>query len=398
MSNIRQYLRNKKNNEKNKKFEEEIAKHKLKKNIMIAICVVIVIIIAIVVKIYLDNRTFEEYEVSKTLKFDNINNSKYYKFGKCLLVYSDDGISYIEDDVTIWNQAFEMKNPILDICGDFVAVSEISSNTVYIYDVDGMQGKIETAYPVIDLEVSEQGVVAAITQDSETNRIEVIDKEGNSIATGQTYLTGEGCPIDISISNDGTKLAASYIYLDGAEAKSKVVFYNYSEVGKNEVGRIVGGFNHYENTIVTKVEFIDNETVVAFGDNIFTLYSIKQKPSMVEEVKIDKKIKSIFYDKENFGMVLSTDDYEEPYLIKVYNSKGKEKLSKKINFQYTSIELREDLIVLNNSTNLQLLSLSGLERYSGKIEEGLSQVITTDKDNKYYIINSEKKIMKVILK
>ena len=398
MSNIRQYLRNKHNAEKNEKFEEEIAKHKRKRRMIISILVVIVIIIAIVVKIYLDNRTFDEYEVSKTLKFDNINNSKYYKFGKCLLAYSDDGISYIEDDVTIWNQAFEMKSPILDICGNFVAVSEINSNIVYIYDEEGLQGKIETVYPIIDLEVSEQGVVAAITQDSETNRIEVIDKEGNSIATGQTYLTGEGCPIDVSISNDGTKLAATYIYLDGADAKSKVVFYNYSEVGKNEVGRIVGGFNHYENTIITKVEFLDNETVVAFGDNIFTLYSIKQKPSMIEEVKIDKKIKSIFYSQNNFGMVLATDDYEEPYLVKVYDNKGKEKLSKKINFQYTGIELSENLIVLYNNTDIQLLSLSGLERYSGEIKEGVSQVITTDKDNKYYIINSEKKIMKVLLK
>ena len=87
-----------------------------------------------------------------------------------------------------------------------------------------------------------------IFSDRLKNLIEIYDKEGTNIAMGQTVLSGDGCPLDISISNDGTKLAVSYVYLKNNMARTKVIFYNYSGVGKNEAGRIVGGFENYEES------------------------------------------------------------------------------------------------------------------------------------------------------
>ena len=304
----------------------------------------------------------------------------------------------MKDDEIVWNQAFEMKKPIVDVCNNTMAICDLDTTTVYIYDTEGQKGKIDTMYPVIDLEVSEQGVIAAITDDAETNRIEVFDREGNYIAAGQTYVTGEGCPIDISLSNDGTKLAVSYIYIDGGSAKSRVVFYNYSEVGKNEVSRLVGGFEHYETTIVSRVEFLDNDTVAAFGDNIFTIYAIKQKPEISSETKLENTIKSIFYDEKYIGIVSKTDNYENPYNIKIYDTSGKEKMDMDTDFMYTGISIQDDRMVIYNDEELKLFSVSGKERYGGTVTEGIKQVICTDKPDRYYIINSEYNIMNVKLK
>lgn len=397
MTNIRDYLKDR-NGQAGEEYQKKISAHKRRVRIITAIIILALAVIAIGIKIYIDNRSYSEYEVTYTRNMNGAVNNQYFRFGEGMLVYTDDGISYVKDNETVWNQAFEMKNPIVDVCSGTMAICDLDTTTVYIYDTEGQKGKIDTMYPIIDLEVSEQGVIAAITEDTETNRIEVFDREGNSIAAGQTYVTGEGCPIDISLSNDGTKLAASYIYIDGGSAKSKVVFYNYSEVGKNEVSRIVGGFNHYETTIVSRVEFLDNDTAAAFGDNVFTIYSIKQKPEITSEAKLENTIKSIFYDEEYIGIVSNTDYYEKPYNIKVYDINGKEKMNMDTEFMYTGINLYDDRIIVYNDTEMKLLSISGKERYSGAVSEGIKQIICTDKPDSYYIINGEYNIMNVKLK
>lgn len=397
MATIREYLKNRQK-EKQEEYQQKISAHKRKVRLIVITVVVAAATVVIGFLIYWNNRSFSEYTVLSSRAMDGTTNSKYYKFGEGILVYTDDGMSYIEDNDIIWNQAFEMKNPIVDICNETVAICDKKNTTVYIYDLKGEIGKIDTVYPILDLNVSEQGVVAAITRDSETDRIEVLDKEGNAIATGQTYITGDGCPIDIDISNDGTKLIASYIYIEGNTAKSKVVFYNYSEVGKNEIGRIVGGFNHYGSTIVSRVEFLDNDTSVVFGEDIFTIYEIKQKPEKKAEVSIDKNIKSIFYDKEYIGMVLDSEDYEEPYIVKLYDTNGEECMSYTTDFAYTGISSGEKWFILYSETECLLMTTSGKERFKGNISEGIHAMICTEKSEIYYVINEEYDILNIKMK
>lgn len=398
MSNIRQYLRNRQNTGEKDEYDRRIALHRRKIRIGAVIALLAVVLAGIGIKIFLDNRSFDTYEVVNTTEMSSTGASKYYSFGNGMLIYSDDGISYIADGVTVWNQAFEMKKPIVDICTDVMAICDMETTSVYIYNTEGQMGTIETVYPIIAMEVSEQGIVAAITEDSETNRIEVFDREGNSIAIGRTYVTGEGCPVDISVSNDGTKLAAAYLYVDGGEAKSKVIFYNYSEVGKNEVGRIVGGFNHYEDTLISRVEFLDNNTVVVYGDNLFTVYSMKQKPEMIKEVESKQRIKSIFYNEKHIGMILESDDYNNPYIIKIYDTDGDEQLTMCTDFLYSGIEIKDDSLILYNDTDVMLMTTSGRERYRGTIDEGIVKVVPTLKSSKYYIVNSQYNIMEISLK
>lgn len=399
MINVRKYLKDRKTAEEKPKdeFEEAIRNHRRQVRIRIVCIVAVLAIVVLALNIYIGSRTYETYGILRSWDGNETVDSRYYRFGEGMLVYSDDGISYISDDTTHWNQAFEMKEPIVDICEDTVAVCDAQSTVVYIYNTEGLEGEIETVYPIVDLEVSSQGVVAAITVQKETNLIEVIDKEGNEIATGQTYVTGEGCPINISISNDGTKLVASYIYVDGGEAKCKVVFYNYSEIGKNEVGRIVGGFNHYGTSIVSRVEFLDNDTVAAYGENIISLYSIKEKPSIIEEIECDKEINSIFFSEEYIGAVLDNEDYDNPYTVKVYNLEGEEELDKDTDFRYDKIFIVKDSIVFSNESELMLVNMSGRQRYKGEITEGIADIVVTDKVDEYYIINNDREIMQIKL-
>jgi hypothetical protein len=327
MSDIRKYMRERdtKLNEDTDEdvLEEKLKRHRRSKASKWIILIAVLIIAGVGYLIYLDNKVYTSYEVLETAQITDNYNGRFYEFGDYMLRYSEDGIAYLNGSKTYWNHAFEMREPIIDICNSYVAVAEQKSNTIYICNNKGFQGQVETEYPIVGLDVSDNGIVAAITgENSELSYIEVIDEDGTRIAKGQSVLSSQGCPVDISISEDGTKLVVSYLCVGSGVIQSKVVFYNYSEIGKNEVDRFVGGYN-FDKTMVARVEFVNNDTVVAFGDDKVVLYSMKQKPSVIAEISIDKEIKSIFYDEEYIGLVLANGQVDNPYNMVVYDIEGK---------------------------------------------------------------------------
>lgn len=377
------------NGAEEKDYENMLIKHRRRMMILVAVLIIIAIAIVISVKIFLDNRVYDTYEISNTTNMGDVTKCRFYKYGNGVLRYSSDGISYIVGDDTIWNQAFEMKQPVVDVCEGYMAIADLEDTTVYIYNESGQQGIIETTNPILALEVANQGVVAVITQNDVTNIIEMYDKEGTNIAMGQTVLSGDGCPLDISLSNDGTKLMVSYVYLENNMAKTKVIFYNYSGVGKNEVGRIVGGFQNYGESIVSKVEFVTNDVAAAFGDSILTIYSIEEKPSVIKEIEVEREIESIAYNNKYILLVLKSENAVNQHILTGYDLNGKKVLDTVVDFQYTDVQLQNNMIIFNNLEQMYMLSMDNVKKFEGKINEGIVKVIPAKAENKFVIITNE---------
>ncbi|NLL94104.1 MAG: hypothetical protein GX225_08250 [Clostridiales bacterium] len=389
MKDIKNLFIKKETEEFDKEYEIKLRNHKIKKFGRMGIALIVVLVLIIGIKIYYNGKEYTSYSVTDNILSGDTTKCQFYEFGDSFLRYSNDGLAYIKDGESVWNQAFEMKQPVIDTCENYVAITEKGSNAVYIYNKEGSQGKITTSYPIVDIEVAAQGVVAAITEENEANHIEVIDKDGNILVMGQTVLSGDGCPLDISLSNDGTKLIVSYLYMNGGVTQTKVVFYNYSEVGKNEVDRIVGGFNQYKTTIVPKVEFVTNDIAVAFGDNMFTIYSIKQKPSILMEEEFDKEIKSILYNDEYIGFVFESQELDGTSAIWIYDLSGDRIYESELSMKYKNIKLDGDNILIYDENNLIVQTVTGKLKFEGEFENGINEVIGLNGKNKYILVSSE---------
>ena len=401
MSDIRKYMK-----ERDSKIadnnDEDVLEKKLKSHrrgkiskVVILIAIIVVAIIGYIV--YLNNKVYTSYETIESVEVNDTYNARFYEFGNYMLRYSEDGMAYLNGSKTYWNHAFEMREPIIDICNDYVAVSEQKSNAIYIFNEKGLQGKVETEYPIVGLDVSDNGVVAAITgEKSDLSYIEIISKDGTKIAKGQSVLSSQGCPVDLSISEDGTKLAVSYLCVGSGVIESKVVFYNYSEIGKNEVDRFVGGFN-FDKTVVGRVEFLNNNTVAAFGDDKVVLYSMKQKPSVIKEITIGKEIKSIFYDDSYIGLVLDSGQADNPYTMMIYDIEGDKVCEMDFNFSYKNIKIANKTIILYNDVALKVYTVKGKEKYNGTFSEGIVDVIMLE-DKYNYLVVSPISIKRIKLK
>lgn len=360
---------------------------KEKIRIIIGVSVLAVLLIVLVYNKRVNNKVYSEYSVSSNVNLDSEISATTEPFGDGIIWYSSDGISYYSDGKEVWNKAINVTSPVVDICGDYIVMAERKSNDIYIFDIKGNQNQITATYPVIEVEVSEQGVVAAVLDDGEANYIEITAKDGTKIASGRTVLSGDGYPIDISISDDGTRLVASYLSVSNGSTQSKVVFYNFSSVGENEVDRIVGGFNQYKSTLVPDVEFINNSTAVAFGDNMFTIYSVNQKPKIKYEETFDDKVKTVFYSSKYIGIVFENSDSEYPYILKVYNTKGEVEYKEKIDFKYKDICFVGKNIVMYNDMECRMYSFSGTERFNYVFEKNLINIVPL-KSNKFVVVNN----------
>ena len=178
------------------------------------------------------------------------------------------------------------------------------------------------------------------------------------------------------------------MYLENGAAKTRVVFYNYSEVGKNEAGRIVGGFD-YESSIISRVEFVTNDMVAAIGDDIVTFYSMEEKPSKANEIKINQEIQSICYNEKYIGFVFKSESILNQYILNVYNLNGKKMLDKTMDFQYSDLQMKDNLLIFNNTQQMYIISVDGILKYNGTIQEGIQKVIPGKLENRYLIITNQ---------
>lgn len=188
----------------------------------------------------------------------------------------------------------------------------------------------------------------------------------------------------------------SYLCVGSGVIESKVVFYNYSEIGKNEVDRFVGGFN-FDKTMIAKTEFINNDIVVAYGDDRVIIYSMKQKPSVIKEIIIDKEIKSVFYDEEYVGLIVASGQADNPYTMLVYDIEGTKVCDMDFNFSYKNIKIANKTIILYNDVTLKVYTVKGKTKYESNFDEGIVDVIMLE-DRYNYLIVTPMSIDKIKLK
>lgn len=373
-------------------IESEKSREDKSRNLKIKVITIIGIVCALLLAIYLFcvYRTYNNYKVRKTIKIETGTNSQYQAFGEFVVKYSNDGISYINGTETIWNEAYEMKSPIVDVCGDYLAIADKNSNTIYIFNKKGKVGEVNTSYPIIKIEVAQQGVVAALLEEASANYIELYDKEGNLIVSHKSLLSENGFPLSFSISNDGEKMMTSYLSIKEGSTENQVIFYNFSNVGKDEVDRVVGTFNQYGETIVPAVYFVSNEDAIAIGDNVLTIYKMKEKPTIRKEIKFDKEIQKVFYNEKYVGIIFENSKGDTPYKMEVYSLSGEKIMSKEIEMNLDHVKFAGKNVLMYDDVTCELISLKGVVKFKHVFTKQLDAIVPMESTNTFLLMTKNK--------
>ena len=372
-----------------KDFEKKIRRHR--RAIMYRIVIGIAIVIAVIASAYYNYQkmVYTNYDVIRKTTYTEASNAKYLRFGNNVLRYSQDGASAlsIENDM-LWNETFEMQNPIVDICNDYVAIGDYMGTTIYVYNSTGLQGTIDTSTPLKRFCVSGNGNVAVVLEDDEVTWVKLYDVNGVNVASDRTTMSKSGYPVCIDISEDGILLAVSYLFVDSGVLSTSVAFYNFGAVGQNEVDNLVSGYN-YGGTVVSYVGFINQDTSVAVGDNKLSIFKGADKPESVFEKDIDKEILSVFCDENMIVLVFEGEEGEQKYVAEVYNDKGELVTSQGFDLDYSNMSLYGDLLIIYNTEECQIYNTSGLKKFDGRFGSSAISILPEDSKTRYLVVYSD---------
>ena len=360
------------------------------------ICLILIVIILAAGFLYDRFRSYDSYTVSAAVGSSGAGSFiEIESFAGGYVKITESSVTYFNKNGVSWSESYSMTQPVYDICKGYLAVGDMKQSEVYIFDKDGLAGIVSAQYQIIDIEVSKAGVIACATDDDEANYIEVYDKEGNEILTARSVFSSSGYLADITLSADGTKLAAAFINVDLLEIVSRVVFYDFSGAD-DDSDVIVGGFNQYTDTVLTNVEFLGSDKVVAVGDNAYTVYDFSDTPEIVyEDLELDYTIENVFFSDKYFGFVIDDPSGTYNYEYLVYDRKGEVAAQAGFDFLYTDIQLSGKSIILNSDNACRIYTFSGYERFSCAFEENITAIYPAGYAGLIYVTSSETYFIKM---
>lgn len=336
---------------------------------------------------------------------------KYESFAGGLLRASKDGASFIHSSgKAVWNQAYEMNRPQLSVNGNFACIYDPGSNEVYIMNTKETTGIARTTQPIRKAVVSGKGVVYALMDNADTSYISVFSKEGAALDISlRSVLGGEGYPMDLSLSPDGTELLVSYASVKGGRIRNKLVFYNFSEVGQNaDPNRVVGSFqDDFDGFLIGRVHFSGDTEAEVFYDGGIAFFSTRvlASPKLVKKVEIPEQIRSVAYDgdyvmvitdntgaegRRNRDFRASESETEEgenagkkkkeeyPYRLMVFKSNGRKLCDRSFDFSYSGVSLSGKYVLLYREKRLVVYSLYGHLRFTGELTEQVETALVPE--------------------
>lgn len=335
--------------------------------------------------VYQSNKVYSSYKVLTTSEREENVSTKYREVEGNLFTYSREGASLQDYKGNVfWTFPYEMQNPIMDVCDSTVVVADQGGTSLVIFNREGEVESTQTEKNIVKVCVAKQGVVAVILDSGDDTWINFYDSKGSLIAENQARIDEPGYPLDIAVSEDGQLIMVTYQFIDGAEIASYVAFYNFGTAGQGKIDNIVSGYQ-YNGVVIPQTVYLNSSASVAFRDDGFSVYKGKQIPKESVNVAVDREIISTFFDEDNIGIVFENDGKDQLYTMQVYNINGKEKFKKEFNIPYTNIRMSEGVIVMNNDSQVCVISTDGVQRFNGSIAEGNVEDFFKIGRNKYVL-------------
>lgn len=362
---------------------EKARKKRWKKTALIA---AVVVALAVGVYLLINLQTYTSARALDTYTVSGASGSAYEQFADGVLKYSRDGISYLnQHGEEMWNQPYQMKNPVVDVNGSSAAVADKGGNAVLVFNEEGVRGETQTNLPIERVRVSEQGIVSVILTDENEARVLCYDAAGNLLVENKTSMNGTGYPLDVALSPDGETMQVLYLYTEAGAVKSRVIYYNFGESGEEKTDHLVAQME-YEDTVMASGFFMDENISVAVGDNRLTIYRGGNVPEETENIEVKKQIKSVFHNEKYIGMVLKNEG-KEGYELRLYNTRGQVAMSENFTGDYSHVKLCGSQVIMYDGKNCSIFTRGGIHKFDGEMNSNILEIFPVPGVNKYIVMN-----------
>ena len=364
--------------------EQQENKKQLQKRRIFAAGIVGVVTAALAAFLYLP--TYTSGTVVTSYHAEKASNNGYEQFSDGVLKYSRDGIAYLDKkSKEIWNHAYQIKNPFIEVYEKTAVVADKGGNTIIVFDEKGVKGNIQTSLPIEKVAVSEQGIVSALLKNENAPKIVCYDTAGNMLVELKTSFTGTGYPMDVSISSDGTLLLVPYMCVENGKVITRIVYYSFAgETSVNKEFEVVK--DSYEGMIAPTAFFVDDSISVVVGDDRLLLYKGKSNPTLFQTIMLEKEIKSVFHNDKYVGLVLKNEG-KAGYELCLYNTSGKKVMSEEFTGDYTNAKIEKGQVLMYDGKKCCIFTRLGIHRFNGEINSNILEIFPVTGINKYIVMS-----------
>lgn len=345
-------------------------------------------IVAVSIGIYLliNLQTYTSVRTVDTYPVSGAASNEYKQFADGVLKYSRDGISYLDQKGSeVWNQAYQIQNPVVDVNETSGAVADKGGNAILVFNEEGLRGEIETDLPIERISVSEQGIGSVILIDEGSSQILCYDAAGNILVEHKTSVNGTGYPMDAALSPDGEILQVLYLYTQDGTITSRVAYYNFGQEGESETDHQVTE-QEYKDVVMADGFFMNQSVSAAVGDNMLTIFRGKSVPEEAVKVEIDKEIKSVFHSQKYIGMILKNEG-KEGYELRLYNDRGQMAMSEDFSGDYSNVKICGSQVIMYDGKNCSIFTRGGIQKFEGEMNSNILEIFPVAGVNKYIVMN-----------
>mgnify|MGYP000752450043 CR=1 FL=1 len=368
-------------------YKQKIREHRLKilKRTLVTALIVFVIIAGLF--LFLALRHYEDFDVNSTVERSDTAATIFEEFQGNILKYSNDGALYTDTyNERIWNQTYEMTDPQIDICEDYLTIYDKKGTMIYIMTKEGILGGIETTMPIQQVRVASQGTVAVLMKKDASGYLAMYDKTGAKLTEGEIHGAKKGYPVAIALSSDAVRLAVAMLDINDGSIKSTIAFYNFGTAGESEIDHVVGA-QTFPDTVIPEIVYLADDRLAAFSDTGVILFEGSQKPKQSGTIPFEKEVKSIFYNDNYIGCVISNEDEAVTHHISVYDLDGKSVLEKDFTMEYTGVEfLANNEICITNENACDIYTIHGIYKFHHEFEQTLYKIISESGALNYTLI------------
>lgn len=377
-------------------LNKKLRAHRRKVAVLVLFVLFLLAAAAIVTYIYYENKIYSGYDIISSIERSDTSASEFTEFQGKLLRCTNDGAVYTDlSGNLIWNQTYEMDHPTVETCGNYVAIYEPNGTQLYILDTVNLQGSIHTTMPIQKVSIAAQGTTAILMENEGTSYLQLFDKTGEQLASGELHVQNSGYPLDIALSENGEKLAVSMLDINDGNVKTVIAFYNFGTVGQNSIDKIVGSYT-YADMVIPQIRYLSEDTMVAFGDNRVILFTGAQKPAEAKSIELKDELKSIFYDETHFGLIYDAAGGKNHRLV-YYDLSGKQIMDITFDSDYTDVEIlaNGELCILGENS-CEIFNSRGIRKFQYDFQEHLYRVLSGRMQTDYtFILEGETQKVKL---
>lgn len=237
---------------------------------MIAICLIALLAFFFSDRFFNMIRGRSSYTLEKTeqqVTFQE-GNTRVLLAGSTLLRCNQDGVQALGEKGEVkWDVPFTMSAPYMLKAGNYVCVADRLGTLVLLIQDGIIQTEITTEKNILLHCVNAKGSSAVVLDGGDSHSVILYSADGDILMQRFTYANTDGIPVAITLSDDGSRMATSYIYYTGSRMQSIVTVFDLTESGSSLVDRIVGSVS-FEDCLISDLRFNEDQCFYTGTDRL----------------------------------------------------------------------------------------------------------------------------------